>query len=418
VSQDKPRDIIVGIGVSPNAKGYFGNGLHQNAFYLYRIYQQMPGVIPLLVFHPKSMVDAPDSIDLFGETAHNLNLFLETYHLDALLLVSVVPTSEYLNLFRKKGVKIATLIYGNRYVADQEIMVFGHLKDEKGDKRVLDDPLREDLQPDAVWVSPHFTWQRDYIQNRYTASRSYTCPYIWDSELLDLKFKEHPSYQNQSPKFDPASPWNKNIFCLEPNINVLKTSLFAYQAAALLEKNDPKQFNNLQLYNFRSYFDHNDYLVNYLARTSSLLKEKRVLPFYRKSLPQIIEHGKVMFHHHFKNGLNYTLLEGAHLRLPVVHNSEFMPDLGYYYPGSNLTFASKQLKAALHHSERDDLEQYNLACDAVLGRYSLRNEENILGYKSLLSNLLDKKIEPVLPAYIQEIESTVAYSAGYISPIS
>ena len=95
-----------------------------------------------------------------------------------------------------------------------------------------------------------------------------------------------------------------------------------------------------------------------------------------------------------------------------------MPDLGYYYPGSNLTFASKQLKAALHHSERDDLEQYNLACDAVLGRYSLRNEENILGYKSLLSNLLDKKIEPVLPAYIQEIESTVAYSAGYISPIS
>ena len=89
MSQDKPRDIIVGIGVSPNAKGYFGNGLHQNAFYLYRIYQQMPGVIPLLVFHPKSMVDAPDSIDLFGETAHNLNLFLETYHLDALLLVSV-----------------------------------------------------------------------------------------------------------------------------------------------------------------------------------------------------------------------------------------------------------------------------------------------------------------------------------------
>jgi len=412
------REIIVGIAVSPNSQGYFGNGLHQNAFYLYRLFQNMVGVTPLLVFHPLSLKEPPTSIDIFGETAHNLALFVNKYHLDALLLVSVTPPPQDLELFRSKGVKIASITYGNRYISDQEFMVFGHLEGKSRKPRAIDDPLREDLKPDAVWVSPHYTWQRDYIQHRFSSGRSYTCPYIWDSELMDLKFNSHSKYQHHSPNFLSNSPRNKSIFCLEPNISISKTTLFAYQTAARLEKISPGSFVYLRLYNSKDHFDQNGKLANYVARTSDLLSEHRALFLHRASFQDIVEEGSVMFHHHFFNGLNYTLLEGAHLRLPIVHNSEFMPELGYYYPGANITSATKQLGRALLHEERDDLEEYDQTCQDVLLKYSIHNEENIQGYRTLLANLLDKKVSPELPAYINDIEHEVAHGSGYVSPLS
>jgi hypothetical protein len=125
-----------------------------------------------------------------------------------------------------------------------------------------------------------------------------------------------------------------------------------------------------------------------------------------------------MFHHHFMNGLNYTMLEAAYLKLPVVHNSEFMTDLGYYYRGANLTEAVHQLEHALNHEERDDLEEYNAACDRVVDKFSIDNLENIKGYQTLLCNLLDEKIEPELPVYMQNLENDLDHSEGYISPLS
>ena len=121
-----------------------------------------------------------------------------------------------------------------------------------------------------------------------------------------------------------------------------------------------------------------------------------------------------MFHHHFENGLNYTLLEAATLRLPIVHNSEFMPELGYYYHRANITQAVKQLTNALAHEERHDLAEYNDACQDVIHKFSIDNKSNQLGYSTLLANLLDDSYEPELPDYINELSGGVN---NYISPL-
>ena len=118
------------------------------------------------------------------------------------------------------------------------------------------------------------------------------------------------------------------------------------------------------------------------------------------------------------NGLNYTMLEAAFLKIPVVHNSEFMTDLGYYYPGANLTQAVHQLESALRHDERDDLEEYNEACEKVVERFSIHNMANIKGYQTLICNLLDETIEPELPAYMENLDNDIDYSGGHISPLS
>jgi len=124
-----------------------------------------------------------------------------------------------------------------------------------------------------------------------------------------------------------------------------------------------------------------------------------------------------MFHHHFENGLNYTMLEAATLKLPVVHNSEFMPELGYYYKRANLTDAAAQLEAALLHEERDDLEEYNEICDQVVRKFHYASYDNVRGYQTLIASLYSPDIEPELPPYIVDLEYRLEHGDGYISPL-
>lgn len=414
------KNIIVGIVTSPDEKGYFGNGLHQNAYYLYRLFQNVPMVSPLLVYPPRPVngEPAPDTLQIFGVNAHNLELFKEKYHLDALLMVSAVFDPGYLEPFRSRGVKIATVVYGNRYIMDQETVCFGHLEHPKSENGLTNPAernlLREDVECDSVWLSPHFAWQKDYMKYRYSAKSSFVCPYIWGNELLDLKYKEHPHYEENSPFFEPGNEYNKSIFCTDPNVNVVKTGLFAYQTANHVLQRGNVEFDRLNLYSAYESAVDNKSLSSYYA-SFPLWKEKKVTFNHRYGLPVITKTAKVMFHHHFQNGLNYTLLEAARLRLPVVHNSEFMPELGYYYKGADLTSAAKQLEAALLHDERDDLEEYNKICENVIERYWVNNAENIRGYQTLLANLLNNKIEPELPKYIVALERDLEHSDAHIS---
>jgi len=415
------RKIIVGIVVNPESKRYFSNGLHQNAYYLYLLLNLIPSVSPILVY-PRGQVDGePEEMDVFGVKAYHLDLFLEKYHLDILLLISLMLSSTYLKPYRDLGVKIAAVIYGNRYIMDQETFVFGHLTadPDTGKNPSSLGLLREDSSIDAVWMSPHFSWQKDYMIHRYNADRGHTCPYIWDSKLLEILVEEDKVYSEgkDNPFFFKDDPRNKAIFCTEPNLNILKTSMFPYIATNFLHTRGKEEFSKLYLFNGLQVFKHND-AVNRYVKYFPLARDIKVSFELRHNFPTILKTARIMFHHHFANGLNYTLLEAAYLQIPVVHNSEFMPDLGYYYRGANVTAATHQLEAALCHEDRDDLEGYNRQCAEVLHKFSIHNQENIRGYQTLLANLLDSKVEPELPKYIENLDSDLDHSEGIISPMT
>jgi hypothetical protein len=409
---------MVGILTNPVSKNYFNNGLHQNAYFLYKTLEQIPSITPILVY-PGALMgpDAPETTQVFGVTAHRLSKFETQYHLDALLLVSAVVDGKYLQIFKDRGVKIAAVVYGNRYVMDMETTVFGYLEGPGGLKNhSRRDFLREDVAPDAERESPHFAWQKDYIQHRYQGARSYVCPYIWHPVLLDLKYYQHPKF-GSTPTFTPGKHQNKKMFCTEPNLNVLKTSFFPVLAADLAYKSDPENsFEHLYLYNAQKTIKYNDDFASYMGRFSSV-QDRKISFRGRTGFPTMTKSAQILFHHHFQNGLNYTMLEAAHLRLPVVHNSEWMPALGYYYDGANITDAARQIHHALGHEDRDDLEDYNAQCQKTLDQFSISNIENVKGYHTLLMNLLDSKYEPELPAYIQSLDEDTKNYKGYLSPL-
>jgi hypothetical protein len=92
----------------------------------------------------------------------------------------------------------------------------------------------------------------------------------------------------------------------------------------------------------------------------------------------------VVVSHQLLNALNYTYLESLYLGIPLVHNSEFIKDAGYYYSDYDINGGSKALHNALSNHDYN-LEEYRTKSEKILTKYSPENLSVIDRYKKLLS---------------------------------
>ena len=75
-------------------------------------------------------------------------------------------------------------------------------------------------------------------------------------------------------------------------------------------------------------------------------------------------------------------MESLYLNIPLVHNSEYIMDGGYYYPDYDTKEGARALKKALlNHDE--NLDNYIKSSKKILDQYSPKNPEVIKQYKNL-----------------------------------
>ena len=79
-------------------------------------------------------------------------------------------------------------------------------------------------------------------------------------------------------------------------------------------------------------------------------------------------------------GLNYLYLECLYLGIPLIHNSEFFEDCGYFYKDFDVDTAVKHIQNLKHH----DIDSYKDKCKAKLYLYSDFNKDNIQFFKDRL----------------------------------
>jgi len=426
IKQEDKR--MVAIILNPSESGIFNNGLHQNGYFLYRLLGKIPNVQPFLIAPDDTLPEENRKIDnlleCFGAPVVPMGWFREKYRCDVMIQGSYAIAPEQLVSYKKTGTKIIAVVWGHKYAINQETMAFGRLvttdKDPNINHAAASIIRRNEGTLDAVWLSPHFTWTKQYLAASYDMPlhKTFTAPYIWDPEIVTRVCKDLPSFNNgeKTPHFRAGDLENKQIYTLEPNINVLKTSLIPFHALELLYKENPDHFDHCYFYG-GEILNENPHF-HQLLNTSAFFsdgKTHKVTFNGRTKIPWVYEKAKVQLAHHYDCGLNYTYLEAAYHHHPIVHNSHFMRDMGYYYRGANTHDAAAQLRMALRHQDRDDLDEYNANCDDVVDRFSINNAQNIRGYSTLIENLFDDT-QPVLPDYIQELEDDLSYGGEYFSP--
>ena len=106
-------------------------------------------------------------------------------------------------------------------------------------------------------------------------------------------------------------------------------------------------------------------------------------------LDAVTKFGSIIISHQQDNALNYLYLEALYLNLPLLHNSNFIKESGYYYPDNDIDIAKLQITKILK-DHKINISNYALNAGKVFNKFSYKNPENIKNYENKISSLLNK----------------------------
>jgi len=359
---------VVMIGSSTiNMSTMFNNGLMQNVYILYRMFQSM-GYIPILLVQempasvPVYMTDVTLlTIESFVTAAIRVDVYIE-------IAMSIdVVVKQYL---RMGGSRIYKLYLGNILNIDIESplcypgMYFVH--HYIGD---IDD----------VWVSPHYAQHLHYARSiNRVLDKDAKCiaPYVWDPCILTA---------GGSRSFQWSAPVKgEEIFLLiEPNISFQKTSLVPLCILEAWYRKNPSWKGKIVLVNGNR-LEVLPFFMNSLADSFDLVRDKRIVFEGRVSIIDLMTTypSAIPICHQVNNEYNYMVLEYFHCGYPVLHNASDWSVYGYYYPNSDIAAGVKVLEGML--SEPLNVETFKSHAKALTWRHSPYNPDVQRGWAKLL----------------------------------
>jgi len=343
-------DIVLTAGFD---KGVFCNGLQQNIVFLAELLKDI-GHEPILCLNHDldKSIDAPENIMTI-----NRKDLIKLNNIDYVLQTGWVVENVLIDKLKEIHPKLKNIHihYGNRMLADIEqaprdnICVGNHGVDE-------------------VWISPHYEISTQYFKTFYNTQKVFILPYIWSPKYVQA----HERIWNtagESCYYNPGRP--KNIAIVEPNLNITKSCIPAIMAAEELLNFEEDSFDKLIVYCSakmakKRYFRSLMWCLN-LAKKNKIYFDSR-----QKISKVFAKECSIVLSHQLLNALNYTYLEALYFNIPVVHNSEYIKEAGYYYADYNTQDAAAALKSAISFHDKN-LDQYKEEAAKVLWRYSPEN---------------------------------------------
>ena len=359
---------VVMLGSSTiNMSTMFNNGLMQNVYILYRMFQSM-GYIPLLLVQempsevPSYMTDVSlHTIDSFVTSAIQVDVYIE-------IAMSIdVVVKQYL---RMRGTRMYKLYLGNILNIDIESplcypgMYFVH--HYIGD---IDD----------VWVSPHYAQHLQYSKsiNRIPLSGAPSiAPYVWDPCILTAG-------ATRAFHWTPPVKGEEIFLLIEPNISFQKTSLIPLCILESWYRKNPTWKGKIILVNGNR-LEVLPYFKTSLADSFDLVKDGRVEFHGRLTIVELMTAypSAIPICHQWNNEYNYMVLEYFHCMYPVLHNASGWSTYGYYYPNSDIAAGVSALESILNDPMHPQI--FASHAKALTWNHSPYNPDVQRGWASLL----------------------------------
>ena len=374
------RKVILLATAVISEENLFSNGLFQNVYVFYRMFESM-GFLPLMIVNkkPDSMEKIPwymrdlrlISVEEIAKNPIPVHLYIE---------VGMSIDAQMRKFLKMCGAKITKLYLGNILNIDVETPIFyptmhfaHHVIGEL----------------DEIWVSPHYAQHSEYARalNHIDIRRPNPCvvPYVWDSQILFGGGDRHFQWK-------PVSPGEKETFLiLEPNISFQKSSLIPlmiletwyrkYKAVHRSWNGEIIVINGERLLLIPFFKETiwpsldivKDGLVKMRGRTDilSLLKE------FPSGMPVC---------HQWNNEYNYMVLEYFMTGYPVMHNASDWKDYGYYYPNSDIKEGA-ELVEKIRKGHAENFNVHKAHARALAWRHSPYNPDVQRQWATIIENL-------------------------------
>lgn len=365
------RKVILLATAAITEENLFSNGLFQNVYVFYRMFEAM-GFLPLMIVNKKP------------ENSERIPLYMRDLRLITVeeIAKNPIPVSVYIEVgmsidstMRKYlklcGAKIAKLYLGNIINIDIETPIFyptmhfaHHVIGEL----------------DEIWVSPHYTQHAEYARalNHIDIRKpNAVVPYVWDSQIL---------FGNGARKFEWSRSEKETFLVLEPNISFQKCSLVPLMILEKWYRANSSWTGEIVVINgerlllipfFKAIFDSLEIVKKGLVKMRGRTDILSLLTEFPSGMPIC---------HQWNNEYNYMVLEYFATGYPVMHNASDWSQYGYYYPNSDLA-AGAELIEKIRKSHADNLGVYKAHARALMWRHSPYNPDVQRKWGKILDNI-------------------------------
>jgi len=345
----------------------FANGLFQNVYVLYRMFDSM-GYAPILIVNQK-----PTSLDKIPEPLRACRMIVTEDMLKqriervaGLLELGMSLDASVRRFVHQLGGRVWKLYLGNILNIDIETPLFyptnyfpHHIVGEL----------------DAIWVSPHYAQHAQYAAyinhvQPPAEVEDMIAPYVWD------------------PSFVQGVEWVSGsgapLVIMEPNISFQKTAFIPLLIAEAYARAHPEWTGRVIIVN-GDRLQQVPHFVENIRPYLDLATAGRIDFLPRQDIRTVLKAypSATFILHNVNNEFNYMTLELLHAGFPVLHNSPSWSAFGYYYTGSSVASGVKRLQETATHAERK--ETYRAHAHTIAWRYSPYNPAVQAAWKRLLT---------------------------------
>jgi hypothetical protein len=346
------------------------NGALQNVVFLAQLLRNSPLVGEVMIVHDQEE----------GQRAHeamqldSLGLLLVDRHYaqqntDVIIEFGAQFSEEWHEAYRARGGRTVWMRIGNDFVIDAERAIF----------ELPNASLRTRKVFDAVWTIPEYEHScLDYFVLT-TRAPVKILPHLWTPQFFEAGIRTLPEnvhYGYQGPR----ERWR--LCCFEPNVCMVKTCLVPLLIGEEFYRNHPASVEILNICN-TTQLRKNDYFVQ-LASMLDVVRHS--ISSFDDRFPvydYLARRGDAVISHHWENGQNYLYYEVLYGGYPLIHNSEFIRDLGYFYPGFDVHAGAVAIQHAREvHDQRG--ADYRRDANRFLATLDVAYEPNVRAYTAAL----------------------------------
>lgn len=370
-AKNKKLKIGITVGVEANkALSTWSSGAWQNIIFLYYLLKESKKIESVRLinyaFEPAKKLPISHGVELDLYQQHDV-----VDDLDVLIIMGI-QIGEQIIEYQKNGTKVVAFHVGNHYIITLENILFD-LKRGGGDI--------EGVAFDAVWTLPHhYNTCRDFFAITHKAP-CHALPYLWNPIFIEDIIEKNNL--KGLYKYQGHQKEQQNVVVFEPNINIVKSSIYPMLISELAYRQKPEKFKSVHITNTVRF--HPQQAFNQFASVLSMTHQGIASYDDRYDTPSFMSHyGDIVVSHQWENGLNNLYFDLLYAGYPLIHNSPFLKDAGYYYPEFDAQKGAEQLLVALEHH---DEAAYLKSAQKALHNVDIYNAKNIKAYEDALFNL-------------------------------
>ncbi|HDR9511019.1 DUF2827 domain-containing protein [Burkholderia cepacia] len=335
----------VGLSIQTYAgQSIWASGLSQQVIFLGRLLRALPMVKDVVLLNSGDPTPIPAEAQAAGIDWPLLHPRDATDRVDVVIEAGGALDVEWLDYVRALGKKVVLMCYGQPYTGLIEPMLF---------KR--DGYFSRPTRCDEVWILPKDREMRAMLETLHRAP-VFEVPFVWDPVFVEQRAASIAQagfpfgYQPADRSEADAAPRALRVAIFEPNTTVLRNCTIPLLIGERAYRDEPDTLENLQVLNSVHIKAHPTFI--YLMQSLSLYQRGKIYLDQRHDLVGYMsQFADAVVSHQWQHDQNMLHLDVLYGGYPLIHNSRWLAEVGYYYPESEVGVGARRLRDAAHHHD-------------------------------------------------------------------